>query len=236
MATNNVDWSPTYPQPAAALSAALIATGRTMVQPITPVSAITAVGPQATAGALTGTKYVLPPPGTVIATFNGSDLVDPYASTAVGLPVNLPILPNRTYPVSGARFVSGVDTSVYLVFMIPGNLGVQNIAVSLGVCVDSNPGNVDNRGTAAIFGAAIGRLVTGVSTVDNKDLPVDSVSPSGLLPTVPGTFELFTVIASGIAVPGSLHLLRITRRAGSFPALDMNQSDLLLISVSILTA
>jgi hypothetical protein len=236
MATNNVDWSPVYTQPVAGLSAALIATGRTMVQPIAPVSSIATVGPQSNPGALTGTKYIIPPPGTVIASFLGTDLADPYATSQVGLTTNLPVQPGRYYPASGVKFPSLVDTSLYLVFMVPGNIGAQSIAVSLGVCVDPNASNVDNTGRPALFGASIGRLIPGSSTVDNSDLVADSLSPTGPLPTVPGTFEQFTIIAGGRLVPGNLHLLRVARRAGSFPTLDFSQTDLLLISLSILTA
>src|SRR5271165_578798 len=103
-----------------------------MVAPICPVSSLTTVGPQSNPGALTGTKYITPPAGTVIASFLGSDLADPYATSFVGLPKNLPVVPNRYFPVTGAIFPNGVDTSLYLVFFVPGNIGVQSISVGLG--------------------------------------------------------------------------------------------------------
>jgi hypothetical protein len=246
VATNNVDWSPTYTQPPVALSSALMATSRTVVTPITPV--VSEIRPlQAlpstyatllaqSVGAGHGITYILPPPGTEIATFIGSDLCNPYETSPTGLTANLPILPNRYFSAIGTQFLDLIDTSVYQLLWMPTNVLPSGLNVRIGLSTDPNVGNVDPGGNNAVFGAAVAPLVSGVSTLDDSALPADYISVLDGLPTTAGTFYTAALGVNGTLVPGALHLFRLSRRANSQKFLDTNKGRLLLVSVVLYTA
>ncbi len=238
---NNAGWYPSFTNPA--IQPSLAVGSRTMVAPIEPIlgsltnTNLTAaqygavVALQALQG---GPAYVVPPPGTVIATFVGSDLTPWDGTQTAAKTTNLPSIPNRAFPVSGMPFPDGFNTSTYMTFVVPGNLGATGVAVKLGLVVDPNPLNVDPSGASAAFGVAVAALGTGSSTVDDTALPADNIASVGPLPTIPGTFVQMTIPANGTLSPGNLHLVRVTRRTDS--VLDRNVGRLLLISLSIITA
>jgi hypothetical protein len=249
VATNNVDWSPVYTQPPVALSSALMATGRTVVVPIAPIVSeirpLQALPPVSggysalysqSVGAGHGITYILPPPGTEIATFIGSDLCNPYETSPTGLTANFPVLPNRYFPAIGTQFLDFIDTSVYQLLWMPTNVLPSGLNVRIGLSTDPNVGNVDPAGNNAVFGAAVAPLISGVSTLDDSALPTDYISVLDGLPTTAGTFYTAALGVNGTLVPGALHLFRLSRRGGSYNLLDSNRGRLLLVSAILYTA
>jgi hypothetical protein len=229
MATNNVDWSPTYAQPTGYYTA-LAPGSRTLVAPIVPPQALPAIPP------LRGIPIAPPPAGTELAEFTAKDIADPYATFGVGLSANLPSSPNKFFAVPGAQMLDLVDTSFYFSFNIPGNISVENVAVQIGLCTDPNIQNVDPNGNQAVFGISIAPLVSGSSTVDNSTFSTEYFTLTGVLPTAASTFYQFIAIAGGSLSPGNIHVMRLSRRAGSQAALDSNRGRLLLINLIVLSA
>ena len=174
--------------------------------------------------------------GTVIATFLGTDLAQPYNVTSVGLTKNFPVLPNQSFPVVGALMLDDIDTALYATFSVPSNIVSSTLTVKLGVCLDTISGNADITGTVACFGVSANPLIPGQSTVDDSDLPVDAPTVTGKLPTVVGGFYSFSMLVNTNSIaPGAIHLIRVTRKAGS-SKLDTHTGRLLLVALEIIAS
>jgi hypothetical protein len=218
--------------------------GRTEIQPKTPifgyVTNTTLSAAQyasiAAYNAVTARQFVSTPGGTVVATFLGSDIQQPYAAVPVGLPANLPSQPNQYFPVVGALLPDGIDTSIYVIFVMPSNVVATTVTAKLALCIDPSPGNADITGSTACFGVSVAALTSGKSTVDNSDLPVDVPTVTSALPTAVGTYYLHSMLASSTSlVPGALHLMRVTRKSKS-SSLDTNLGRLLLINLDVIAS
>lgn len=232
MATNNADWMPVFGQPP--VPSSFHPWNQTIVAPALPLLG--------SAGQTAGATVYLTQAGTVVASFLGTSLSAPYSAYPVGLPANLPAVPNQGYPAVGALLPSGVDTSIYVPFTIPptnvsgsgSGIGVNlssSMTVRMDLCTDPNPKNADLKGTQAYFGISTGVLTQGTSTVDDADLSGENRVLTPPLSTVAGGFTQFSALAPSSLVPGGPSLLRITRRGSSL--FDSHKGRLLLIGVQI---